>query len=360
MKPNPHPVLLLLLAFALLMSACSRSTPAPEPAPVQPTLTGAPAQPPPPGDPSPQPPASSTNFRLPRGPGDFDLTRPGQGLEGLSSYTQRFESTFTGSSTRITRSVMTSPQGVSASLSATDQDGEPLEIWGAWTGGAVYLKTDPQIACQGRASSDFETGEIPDPAGLLPHVYGAVAAGEETIRGIPTLRYDFDQRSVPLHLDGQGSGSVWVAREGGFVVRYILEISGSSTLGADLDGVQAWQYEVQDLNSLASLVLPEDCLPVLADFPVPADAVQVERLSGVVTYATPVSVDQVSAFYREQLAAAGWSEVDYFEPSAGEAALSFVRPSENTQTVALILIEPSAEQTEVYVLVFEEDLPPAP
>jgi hypothetical protein len=360
MKSKQHPVLLLLLAFALLLSACSRSTPAPEAAPAMPTQTQAAAVPPAPGDPSPEAPTGSTNFRLPRGPGDFDLARPGQGLEVLSSYTQRFESTSTGSSTRITRSVIASPQGVSASLSTTDQDGEPLEIWAAWTGGAYYLKSDPQIACQGRASSDFETGEIPDPAGLLPHVYGAVPAGEETISGIPALRYDFDQRSVPLYLDGQGSGSVWVAREGGIVVRYILEISGSSAPGAGLEGVQTWVYEVQDVNSLASLVLLQDCLPVLADFPVPADAVQVERLSGAVTYETPAGADQVSAFYREQLAAAGWSEVDYFEPSAGEVSLSFVRHSENTQTVALILIEPSAEKTEVYVLVFEEDLPPAP
>jgi hypothetical protein len=250
-----------------------------------------------------------------------------------------------------------------SSISTVDQDGAAVELTYAQIGAGSYLLAGAEILCQGTVlADDVDAGSVPDPTSLLPFVIGAERKGEETVNGIAAVNYTFDGRSIAAYRGGKAIGSLWVAQDGGWLVKFTLEIEAPrDVLGAGLEGKQTWFYEVTEVGAIESIDLPPECEPVLVDFPVTPGAQEVERLSGSLYFSTAEGLDQVNTFYREQLTAAGWSEADMFESSTHEVMLNFTLPGDNvdvfTQKVASLLIRPSGPMTEVIVVVIEEELP---
>lgn len=305
-----------------------------------------------------------------RGSGSFDLKQPGTGLVSLNGYAQRLEQQFAGkkdganysTSTVITRESVSKLTQQLSTLK-TDQDGLPLEVLVASLGSATYFKENPQVSCQGYVLADqVEARLVPDPASLLPHVYGAEQVGEETLNGIAATHYTFDQRALPRFASGKATGEFWVAKEGGWVVKYVLEVDApKDVLGVGLEGKQTWQYAVTEANTLSKISLPDDCSPVLVDFPASTGAQGLERMSGSMHYFTTEKSDQVASFYRDTLKSKGWEEKEVFEADEKATTLTFMLPiNKTTQTVAFIMITPGSDQTEVTVASLEEELPPPP
>ncbi len=363
----------LVVAIMLVMLSCNFLTGA-TPTPIQPSVQGS-AVPVPVGEIStpvtppvdtPSTPGGKTEPL--RGPGDFDLKQPTLGLDSLPSYSQRYVKSFEGKkdgadyaySTVITHTMILQAAQELSALQTVAQDGAPVQIWVAKIGEASYYQSGSDIPCQGMASAEqVDSGLVPDPASLLPLVFGAEQSGEETLNGVDTVRYTFDERSLSRYRSSKASGSVWVAKVGGWVVKYLLEAtSPKDVAGAGLEGKQTWLYEVTDVGTLSNIALPADCYPVLLDFPVSPGAQEVERMSGSVHYFTSESIDEVSSFYREQLSGQGWKEKEMFASTTEKGMLTFVLPEGSKEKVVSVVIRPSGDQTEVIVALFEEELPP--
>ena len=172
-------------------------------------------------------------------------------------------------------------------------------------GGAYYRWTGSAAACQGSADPP-EADEVIEPAALLPPLGAASRVGVETVNQVPAVHYHFDQSALP-HFKSNGgmSGDVWLAENGGYVVRYSLTAAApQKPSGKGLEVSQSYQYELTP-DGLA-LTLPEGCAPVPVDLPVVEGAQNVHRAGGLVTFDTAANPREVISFYEQNLPALGW------------------------------------------------------
>ncbi|MGZ5379852.1 MAG: hypothetical protein ACXWD8_18225 [Mycobacterium sp.] len=155
---------------------------------------------------------------------------------------------------------------------------------------------------------------LQEPAGLLPGLLGAEEAGSETANEVVANRYTFDQRALAESGRTETSGEVWVASEGGYLVRFLrTSRADASYWGEGMDGAMTWGYELTDINQPQEIVLPAGCQ---VDAPAMPDAVNVLNLPRSMGYDTLSSVADVTAFYQEQLPSRGWT-IDS-DPLVGE------------------------------------------
>jgi hypothetical protein len=133
--------------------------------------------------------------------------------------------------------------------------------------------------------------------------------GNETVNQIPTIHYHFDQNALPVTEPKPSiSGEIWMAEQGGTLVKYIMKAAmPSKTSGVGPEVAQSWTYELSQVNSVESIPLPKGCMVVPVDIPVMPDATNVRRRSGIMEYETASSAPEVVAFYFQNLGSLGWS-----------------------------------------------------
>lgn len=336
-RPDRGLFVLVLLTVAVLACACSGASPTSGPAtPVAVPLETAPAGVTPPAvtaTPAGPPPT--------HGSGSFDLPDPVTGLAGLGAYQATLHLTFDGQpaawSQVMTMTVERQP-GLQLLEVAVNPlpTGMPAEL-GDWmtgaAGGVHYTRYGAHGLCTGAA--DTTPLELPQPAQLLPAVFGAEPAGApETIAGIATRHYRFDERAVSAAGRAQAAGDVWIASEGGFVVRYTLHLQGGPDyFGADTQGTQTWEYDLAKVNAPAAISLPAGCPPAMPDLPLPDDATDVQREPGALTFLTGLSPQDVAAFYISKLPALGWQPSPAKPPVTRNLALLLYRQDDRQLTV---------------------------
>jgi hypothetical protein len=97
-------------------------------------------------------------------------------------------------------------------------------------------------------------------------IYGTLV-GEETVNGIASRRYKLDvakmnelakKNKVDLTLK---SGDVWLAKNGGYLTRFIGDMNGAlnQAAGVDFKGNVKMQLNVGDLNKITDIPLPGQC-----------------------------------------------------------------------------------------------------
>jgi len=139
-----------------------------------------------------------------------------------------------------------------------------------------------------------------------------VAPGE-LLNGLITDRYTVDLGRMELGAGSGQSAEVWIAREGGFVVRFSGEaegvISGLPAAGSP-EGSSRWAYELQSVNSLGAIHLPGECQTardIAASIPIHPDARERTSVSGVTTYLSDLDPAGLAEFYLAELERGGWS-----------------------------------------------------
>jgi hypothetical protein len=148
-----------------------------------------------------------------------------------------------------------------------------------------------------------ETWEL---AAFLDSVIGAEATGAETVNGIATDRYRFDERAQGASGLATSDGDLWVATDGGYLVRYQLTTSGGADyFGTGIEGTWTWDYQLEDVGLPHVVEIPEACPPALIDFPMLPDAADVLEFPGTSSYTTTSDLEHMLAFYEEQVSAAG-------------------------------------------------------
>jgi hypothetical protein len=171
--------------------------------------------------------------------------------------------------------------------------------------GAFYRWFGSEKDCQGSMNPPGEN-EVIEPAALLLPLATAERVGVEMTNTIPSVHYRFDQSALPrLETTGTVSGEVWIAEEGGYVVRYQLSIlAPKNSTGKGLEVSQTYAYDLTPISTQPSL--PAGCAAVPVDLPTIDGAQNVSRASGLVSFDTSAKPAVVKEFYAERLPTLGW------------------------------------------------------
>ena len=146
-----------------------------------------------------------------------------------------------------------------------------------------------------------------EPAGFLSGVIGAEEAGTVTVNDLSANHYIFNEQSIGQADVAQSKGELWVAPDGGYIVKYLLTTKGSADyFGDGIDGTLIWDYELTNMNQAVTVKLPDDCPPGLVNAPVMPDAENVLSRPGILTYDTASSLPDIAAFYQKEIPTLGW------------------------------------------------------
>jgi hypothetical protein len=275
------------------------------------------------------------------GPGSLDLPDLRVGLGEASSYgstlTVSFEGTLEGQplnwSGTYTFAAARDPLARQLTIE-TYGDESQLPVLMLEVNGVAYEKSGEGLCLADLIDPANSAVAELEPAAQLPSLFGAEEAGTETLDGVQAAHYTFDERALTEAGLNKSAGEVWVASEGGYVLRYHHTTTGdASYFGEGTEGTLTYDYELTDFNEAAAIALPEGCPPGLVDAPLLSDASSIESLPGLLTYETAAGVQDVMAFYELELPKLGWAApkggdlADYIEGSPEEIqqALEYLR-----------------------------------
>jgi hypothetical protein len=275
-----------------------------------------------------------------RGPGDFVLVDPAVGLDRLDAYLATLTVTFDGTASGGTRWTSTTSLDHSRDPSITALtvthagDLAPADpSLQAELGDTSYVVTahpgciatplDPASAIRPRL----------EPARVLSGVIGAEAAGHRSVDGVEADGYTFGEAALGLEGVADGSGEVWVASDGGYVVEYVLSLdAGPPVLGEATAGTMTWDYELTRTGEPVAIDLPADCPTGSIGAPVMPDASDVASGPTLLAYTTRLSLAEVVAFYRKAGKAARWTFIA--KPAVmGDTALIAARADRSVLTI---------------------------
>lgn len=250
------------------------------------------------------------------GPGPFDIVDTKTGLSDLSSYTARLVITFDGTqdgnavkwSKSYTMLAITNPQARQWTIEKSGNGSGPTSVFMAETGGLDYERRGQDLCTANLIPEGNELSRRLDPASFLTGVVGAEETGSETVNGVDAKHYTFDQRALGEDGLTESTGELWVAAQGGYIVKYVLTRKGKADFfGEGIEGTQTLDYELTDVNKDASITLPDDCPPGLVDAPILPDAANVSNAPGRLEYQTSSSIADAAAFYQQQIPGKGWT-----------------------------------------------------
>ena len=205
-----------------------------------------------------------------------------------------------------------------------------------------------------------EVFELPDSARR--------SAAPEEVNGISAWRYDFDETDITdadVTLE-EATGTIWVAEEGGYPIKFSLQATASDAQASDgliKSGSINMTYELLNINADVDITLPEAALnaesvgdafglvdPESVDLPMMPEANIDLAMEGMVSYTVDAELNDVVEFYQTELANAGWTpKEDESFVSAETAILGFSKEGAN-----LNLIVSQEQDGSVSVLMTEE------
>ncbi len=163
----------------------------------------------------------------------------------------------------------------------------------------------------------------------------------EIINGIETDHYKIEEQ-VDTNKQGVASGDMWVATDGGYMVKYTGTYTGNDLFSTedttDSEGKATWEYTIDKINAVDDLSIPEACSAAAqanADIPTPEDASDLTVLGKMRTFASTQSVADLTSFYREQMPANGWAEGEAGLESEGMTTLNFTKEARKISVTIL-------------------------
>lgn len=133
--------------------------------------------------------------------------------------------------------------------------------------GQRYLIEGAQRCVRSAAASeplDFAAlGIRYHPDELLSRIEVAeVVARNVLVEGVLSHHYAVQELTESSAISVSTTGELWVAKEGGYVLRYEGEQRNRATIGSDqTETIRRWRYAIEDINQLPPLELPEGCAP---------------------------------------------------------------------------------------------------
>jgi hypothetical protein len=187
---------------------------------------------------------------------------------------------------------------------------------------------------------------------------------DEKISGIDSRHYEFDEQVLGRVFgqdvgDVTATGEVWIAKDGGFVTKYVLTVEVAGSNGGIFDptltnGVIEMSFELQDVNGDITIELPEEAAAGTAlagftgPFPMP-DGSRVQAASANFTIIeSDVPVAEALAFYEQALAELGWTKDDSASMTMGDMA-SYTFTKDGVTLSLLVSLDSNTGKTQIMV-----------
>ena len=259
---------------------------------------------------------------------------------------------------------------MSFSGEAFAQDAEMGEINMTQIGDSIYMDV-PEMGCMQIPATDSSLADemMGDIFGndIVDDLETLVKAGDETVNGVETVHYTFDETAFMGVDDGMETavGHIYVAKDGGYMVRMIIDGTGdvgdfSGSDGAT-NGTMHIEMNLTNINEPVNIETPADCESFdggfgpdtgdasggdSMDYPVTDDATDVFAMEGLTAYTTAMSVEDVLAFYRSEMSEMGWTENGMF----GDETTVTTTFMKDGQTITLAINNESDGVTAVTIL----------
>jgi hypothetical protein len=145
-------------------------------------------------------------------------------------------------------------------LVGVTEGADPPQILLAEVGDTQYAQYGAGATCAARPLS-AAANRIPEIAKSLPALVGAQPGGHgSNMQG--ARQYRFDERGLTAPGVTRAAGEVWVATQGGFVVRYTARIDGDEKyFGRGRAGSETRTYVLTDYRTAPDVTLPRECRP---------------------------------------------------------------------------------------------------
>ena len=323
-----------------------------------PTAGAASASPTPPeagGTPTTGPNQAGTNIpsQIEFGPGPFVLTDTQAALTSLSSYsatlTLAFEGTEAGQPKKWSKTItmLARQQPAARQLTVQLAGDASSSLFLAEADGAAYERRGQNACTAAAIVPGNRLADRFEPAASLSPIIGADESGTETVNDVPSQHYKFDERALGRAGFTKSTGEVWVAAEGGFIVKYTLTTkAGAEFFGPNTEGTITWDYELTGANQPVTIEVPQDCPAGLIDVPLLPDAANVRSLPGVLTYDSAMRPAEAGVFYRDKLPALGWELANTSLITDTAALLDFSQGHGNLT----VIVSPKQARTAVRIV----------
>ena len=277
------------------------------------------------------------------GPGSFNLTEPRVGLADLASYkatlTLSFAGTQDGKSQQWSKTyimlTMKEPPTRQLTIDKSGDNSDPTPVFMAEAGGAAYERRGTDACNATVIDPGNSLADRWEPAGFLAGVRGAEAAGSETVNGVAADHYNFDERAFAQLGIAKSTGEMWVATDGGYIVKYILTTQGDANyFGEGIEGTLTWDYELTGVNQPVVFDLPTDCPAGMVNAPLLPGATTIQNVPGLLAYDTSSSLADAAAFYQKQIPPLGWTLLGDPATNDTTALLDF---TQGDQTMTVII-----------------------
>ncbi len=223
----------------------------------------------------------------------------------------------------------------------------------------------PEMGCITTGGQDiFQDNPFADmlkPDQFLNNSENAKYEGEETINDIRTLHYSFDKFAMSgsdTDEVDEVDGHLYISKEDGFLVRMVVDATGNMNFlgdGSDQSGNLHVEINLTDVDKPVEIAMPAGCEAGADeagnDFPMLDDAYEITSFSGVLTYKSDLTADEILAFYDKALTAEGWvkDEAGSFV-GEGMARVPYGREGESIS----LTISPDADRGGNYVVLLNE------
>jgi hypothetical protein len=363
----------LMLLIALVLAGCGGQTAAPatsEPAQptaaptateqmVKPTATVAPTI-------GPEPAAVG---------GDLTLDSRDVGLDQLKSYRVTWKADWetmkNGKAEQANWDWLlestTNPVGSLTVWKGADASGLAPGSWEHWEDGSnagyVSIDADGKKTCSSLWNARYfspakrNVSSIP---GLffLPRMLGSLSgakyAGTETVNGIRSNRYTYDEKAANRADLGKVAGEIWVAADAGYVVKDMVSWEGgagpfeASTADGE-SGKGSWTWELTDPNGAVTIPPLATCDSATDGPPVISGGYQ-KTVTGDVMVYQAYHGEKVVPFYQKEMVTGGWKQSGEPTSKDGVMSLAFTKDGQKT----LVSVTPKGQISDVKIEVTKE------
>lgn len=255
-----------------------------------------------------------------------DLQDMNTNLEGLDSYRMEVSLSFAGTAEagakngamRIQTAQVVEPPA--SEVVVTLEGDLPDEMEGAGTLRFVEIGEQsytvlPGFGCVAGTADELagttdEFGDVIETEDVLGEIGDAEYLGEETVDGVATFHYRFDESNVEQE-EGleEMEGHVYISQELGYVVRMVVDGTGEVDLfdtGEMQNSNVHLEYNVTGVNAAIVIEPPEECASTGSEFPILEGATDLASMAGFTSYKVRLPLADVVAFYDTEMAALGY------------------------------------------------------
>ena len=268
-------------------------------------------------------PASAT--KAPSG-GTADITGVQKGLDTLDSYSAVLKMTLKGKNAAgkevtqeinlnqdVIKSASSQHFGMSGSGLSTSLGSGSFDIYQIGKTSYMQTTTNDKLGCLSFSSDKpaFDQSQLLTAEEMLGSISTeSLIAKGETVNGVKADHYKVNRGDLMFGKVTSQSGEVWIAQNGGFLVKYSGKADGSFTISAEeVTGTITWAYDLTNPNQLKEITLPAACKEAgaaVSDLPIPANATDQGNLGELITFNSPDTPKVVGDYYRRELPGKGW------------------------------------------------------